>query len=48
MQKKLIKKEDGSVTLENIFSSIEEEPFWLCGQGWSTMSIRGFLIVIVC
>ena len=47
MQKKLIKVE-GSVTFENIFSSIDEEPFWLCGQAWSTMSLRGFLIVIVC
>ena len=47
MQKKLIKVE-GSVTFENIFSSIDEEPFWLCGQGWSTMSLRGVLIVIVC
>ena len=47
MQKKLIKVER-SVTFENIFSSIDEEPFWLCGQGWSTMSLRGFFIVIVC
>ena len=47
MQKKLIKVE-GRVTFENIFPSIDDEPFWLCGQGWSTMSLRGFLIVIVC
>ena len=43
MQKTFIKVE-GNVTFENI----DEEPFWLCGQGWSTMSLRGVLIVIVC
>ena len=39
-------KVEGSVTFENIFSSIDEESFWLCGKGWSTMSLRGFFIVI--
>ena len=42
MQKKLIKVE-GSVTFENVFSSIDEEPFLLCGQGWSTNEPSWFL-----
>ena len=36
---------EGSVTFENIFSSIDEESFWLCGKGWSTMSLRGFFLL---